>query len=68
MIRAISYMLFGVLITLCVAKVTNMEYQDVKEKERRYCEMVQVFNETNGYMGWPDFDGDYAKMCKKYIV
>lgn len=59
--RAFLYMALGVLITLCVAKVSNMEYQDNRDRDKRYCENVR-----NGT--WPDYDKLYAKMCRKYVV
>lgn len=61
MSRAVCYVLLGVLITLCVGKLSNMEYQDAKDRDSRYCSMVRDGT-------WPDYDGLYAKMCRKYVV
>lgn len=35
--------------------------EDVKEAERQlshYCEMVQIYKDTNGEAGWPGYKGE----------
>lgn len=59
--RAFLYMAIGLVVSLCVGKVGQMDYQDAQQKEKRYCEMVE--DKT-----WPDYDGTYEEMCRKYIV
>lgn len=28
-----------------------------------YCEMVGIYNETNGQYGWPDYRGNADEVC-----
>ena len=35
---------------------------DPYEELKHYCEMVQLFNTSNGEYGWPDFRND-AHLC-----
>lgn len=40
------------------------QYDDITSQERLYCDMVKIFNESNGQYGWPDYQGNAQKLCK----
>lgn len=36
----------------------NLEYADRQAQRNNYCEMVAIYENTKGEMGWPAFKGD----------
>ena len=41
-----------------LALVGTGDYEEAKASHYRYCEMVQIWNETNGDAGWPPYKGE----------
>lgn len=37
---------------------------DLDAMQAEYCEMTKLFQETNGQLGWPDYRGNAAEVCK----
>lgn len=33
-------------------------------EQAQYCEMVQQYEASGGEMGWPDYNHNYATVCK----
>lgn len=37
---------------------------ELEQQRREYCEMVQLFQDTRGEYGWPDFKQTAGRDCK----
>jgi len=46
-----------------LAWLTNSE--EPMPEEVQYCEMVDIWQDTDGEYGWPDFKDNYDKVCNK---
>jgi len=44
-------------LALMFGVVGWMDAEDVKAERENYCEMVGIWDETNGEYGWPPYDG-----------
>jgi|APGre2960657404_1045060.scaffolds.fasta_scaffold28867_3 hypothetical protein len=59
----------SLLITLAlVALVLAWKFGDKHpdtSREKLHCEMVQIWNETNGEYGWPDYNNTAGSSCPK---
>lgn len=52
-------------LVVMIGLVNNPDEPDALTKEAQtYCEMVQAYKETNGRFGWPDYRGNFRKVCK----
>jgi len=55
------FLIYAVAITLALVawgmlgKSDNLEAQKQRD---RYCEMIALYDETNGDAGWPPYDGE----------
>jgi hypothetical protein len=49
---ALGFVAFIALIGLA----GNGDYQEEINKQASYCEMVKLFQDTNGENGWPDYE------------
>lgn len=59
--------LVGLSIFLIVAGLVGQaDYEDALVQERAYCEQVDLFKQTNGEKGWPDYNENYNSVCAKY--
>lgn len=38
--------------------VGSMDYKSELQEEKRYCEMVSLWNESGGDIGWPPYKGE----------
>jgi len=56
--KPILYALGAALFLAMLSSVGNMEAEDRKQERERYCEMLDIWNETNGEYGWPPYKGD----------
>ena len=36
---------------------------DLQARQDRYCEMVDIFIESDGEFGWPDYEESYGESC-----
>lgn len=54
------YQVIGLLAVLVVAMclVGADDYEEAKRQEQHYCDMVQLWKQTNGEQGWPAFNGE----------
>jgi len=55
--KSIIYALGAAAFIGMMAMVGNMEAQDRKAELENYCEMVAIWDESNGEYGWPPYDG-----------
>jgi len=47
------------LIALCALVAMSGDYEDQKQMDAHYCEMVRMHQDSGGENGWPDFKGSY---------
>jgi len=59
-----ALLLSAALLTLGLALVVGDDAPTTSEQEL-HCEMVQLYTETNGEFGWPDYNNTAAS-CDKY--
>jgi hypothetical protein len=38
--------------------------KELQTQQSTYCEMVEIYNISDGANGWPDYEGTYDKACK----
>ena len=50
------------LLAACVAG--TMEYGDEERQQKLYCDMVKIFQESNGTYGWPDYNLNAKEICE----
>jgi len=56
-----KFLAYAIAITLAlvawgmIGKYDNLEAQNQRD---RYCDMIALYDETNGDAGWPPYDGD----------
>jgi len=44
-----------------VAWLCNTE--EPTEEQQNYCEMVDIWNDTDGEYGWPDYNDNFDEVC-----
>lgn len=49
------------LILLGLVGTMDMEAEQLEQEQ--YCEMVQLHKDGKG--GWPDYNGNFAEVCKR---
>lgn len=60
---AMIWILIGIFsVVVMYHGVSAMDDLDAMQTE--YCEMTQLFQEANGQLGWPDYRGNAAEVCK----
>jgi hypothetical protein len=55
--KAALYAVGAAAFLAMMSWVGNMEAQDRKAELENYCEMVAIWDESNGEYGWPPYDG-----------
>jgi len=56
--------LIALTITLAaVAYATTADYSAAQATQQRYCNMVDLHQDTNGEHGWPDYQNNYSEVC-----
>lgn len=57
----------AVLILVCTSlillAVGNMQTQDEALELENYCQMVEMYKQSDGEHGWPDYDKIYESEC-----
>ena len=56
--KAILYALGAALFLAMMSIVGNMNAEDKKAERDRYCEMLEIWEETDGEYGWPPYKGE----------
>lgn len=57
------------LLILTVAASVTLTFLDAEQsnelamQQTRYCKMVQLYQDTNGENGWPDYNENAAEVC-----
>ncbi len=56
----------GTLVFLVLAGIAGQaDYEDAVLQEQAYCSNVELYFDTNGEQGWPDYNENYDEMCVK---
>lgn len=50
------------LLAACVAG--TMEYGDEERQQVLYCDMVKIFEQSDGMYGWPDYNNNAKEVCE----
>ena len=58
----ITLVFVGAFIWMVDDVATNGD--ELSHEQRLYCEMVQIYKESNGHYGWPDFKGVASEFCQ----
>lgn len=53
----------SLLVMLILVVVSNEDKKADEYQEQEYCSMVELYQQTNGDAGWPDFKHTYNKSC-----
>jgi len=56
--KPILYALGAALFLAMLSIVGNMNAEDKRQERERYCQMLELWNETDGEYGWPPYKGD----------
>ena len=52
------------LFVLAACVVGTMEYGDEERQQVLYCDMVQIYQESDGMYGWPDYNNNAKEICE----
>lgn len=63
--RAILLLIAALVLTLAV---THGDAKPTTSKQELHCGMVQMWNETSGEFGWPDYNNTAAACRQQEIV
>jgi hypothetical protein len=47
-----------ILFTAVMGWVGNGDVEEAERQLETYCEMVQIWHDTNGESGWPPYEGE----------
>lgn len=50
-------------VCLVVLAMCGSGDEELARQHDDYCQMVQIFEETGGQRGWPDYNGNAAEVC-----
>ena len=59
--KPILYALGAALFLAMLSIVGNMNAEDKRQERERYCQMLELWNDTDGEYGWPPCKGDCEK-------
>ena len=60
-----GWVALGTLGFLLMAGIAGQaDYEDAVLQEQVYCANVELYRATNGEKGWPDYNENYAEICK----
>lgn len=57
------YCIIGVVVIGLIWLVGYFDDQTSTMDARRYCAQVHRYQQSDGAIGWPDYDGTYATQC-----
>ena len=55
----------AIIIALCALALVLAFASSAEpiSQDKQYCEMVQIWNQTNGEHGWPDYNNNAEEIC-----
>lgn len=54
--------LFCILV-LTALSLTVDNHADMELQQQHYCDMVQLHKDSNGELGWPDYNNTFKENC-----
>lgn len=54
---------FGLLFFLAFGWVGEIDFEDAIQADAHYCKMVRLYKESDGTVGWPDYEQRYERDC-----
>ena len=57
-------LLIGLFLIAAILLVSASDSELQQDADQEYCEMVTLFQQSNGDLGWPDYQNTYQKGCK----
>lgn len=58
--------LLALILAAAAVYLTYMDASqgnDLVNQQTRYCDMVRLYQDTNGQSGWPDYNGNAKEVC-----
>ena len=52
------YVLIGAVMIGAYGLIGSMDRADAEREQSHYCEMIQLWDDTNGEAGWPPYKGE----------
>ena len=56
--KKLVYILIGAALIVAYGLIGSMDRVDAEREQSHYCEMIQLWDDTNGDAGWPPYKGD----------
>lgn len=58
----------GIVLAVCILVFSGFSGGAIEKEQQAqqemYCEMVELYVESNGEYGWPDYQQNYKGVCK----
>lgn len=62
--RKINLILFLAGVGIALLALGGLAEDKANMAHAEYCEMVQLNKDTNGKLGWPDYNQNFEDVCK----
>tara|TARA_R110000782_G_scaffold107909_2_gene196306 strand:+ start:355 stop:540 length:186 start_codon:yes stop_codon:yes gene_type:complete len=56
-------LLIGLFLLGSILLVSANDSELQQDADQEYCEMVTLFQQSNGDLGWPDYQNTFEKGC-----
>jgi hypothetical protein len=56
--------LIGLFLIGSILLVSANDSEIQQDADQNYCEMVTLYQQSNGDLGWPDYQNTFEKGCK----
>lgn len=68
MIRRYKTILAVIGLVAAMGIAGQADYEEEQRQAEQYCEMVQLWKQTNGRQGWPAYDGEEVCRTSRHSV
>lgn len=62
--KSLYPILLVLAVILLVGLVGALDKERLEVEQRQYCRMHEMWIQSGGAVGWPDYNGNYAEVCK----
>lgn len=62
--KSLYPILLVLAVILLVGLVGALDKERLDVEQRQYCEMHELWIKSGGELGWPDYNKNYAEVCK----
>jgi len=62
-LKMLALIIGAATVIYCQATM-EQDYEHSEKEGEIYCDMVDIFTETEGQYGWPDYQHKYDRDCK----